>query len=353
MAFQKSKLMRLPRDVLIGSDVISQIDTFCSNLNLNNRALIITGSTTKKVAGERVAEQLENNGYNVEIVVIENATQKAIKKSIDMGQELGNPFFVGVGGGKVIDVSKVASFELNSKFISVPTAASHDGIASSRASIKNDEKNKVSVETIPPIGIVADTNIISKAPWRLTCSGCADVLSNYTAVKDWELAYRLKNEDYSSYASALSKMTAETLVEDGSSIKKDLEESAWIVIKSLISSGVAMSIAGSSRPASGSEHMFSHKLDKIAPKPALHGEQCGVGSIMMMYLHGGNWKGIRQVLKKIGAPYNSETLGIEPKYIVEALKKAHTIRPERYTILGKEGLSDGAAERLAKKTMVI
>ena len=56
-----------------------------------------------------------------------------------------------------------------------------------------------------------------------------------------------------------------------------------------------MSIAGSSRPASGSEHMFSHALDRIAPKPALHGEQCGVGTIMMMYLHGGNWQTVQPV----------------------------------------------------------
>ena len=56
----------------------------------------------------------------------------------------------------------------------------------------------------------------------------------------------------------------------------------------MISSGMAISIAGNSRPASGSEHKFSHALDMIAPKPALHGEQCGVGTIMMMYLHGGD-----------------------------------------------------------------
>ena len=62
-----------------------------------------------------------------------------------------------------------------------------------------------------------------------------------------------------------------------------------------------------------------HALDKIAPKPALHGEQCGVGTIMMMYLHGGNWQEIREALKKIGAPVTAEELGIEDKYIIEAL----------------------------------
>ena len=124
------------------------------------------------------------------------------------------------------------------------------------------------------------------------------------------------------------------------------------MLKALVSNGVAMSIAGSSRPASGSEHMFSHALDRIAPKSALHGEQCGVGTIMMMYLHGGNWQEIRDALKKIGAPTNAEELGIEDKYIIEALVQAHSIRPDRYTILGN-GLTPEAAEKVARITKVI
>jgi len=113
-----------------------------------------------------------------------------------------------------------------------------------------------------------------------------------------------------------------------------------------------MSIAGSSRPASGSEHMFSHALDIVAEKPALHGEQCGVGTIMMMSLHGGDWKRIREVLKCIGAPVTAEELGVDRDEIIEALLMAHRIRPERYTILGS-GLTKGAAIKLAKKTGII
>ena len=125
-----------------------------------------------------------------------------------------------------------------------------------------------------------------------------------------------------------------------------------MVVKALVASGVAMSIAGSSRPASGSEHKFSHALNLVAPKPALHGEQCGMGSIMMMFLHGGKWQKIRQALLTIGAPTNAKELGIDPEYIIEALLQAHTIRPQRYTILGT-GLTEDAARNLAKITYVI
>ena len=72
----------------------------------------------------------------------------------------------------------------------------------------------------------------------------------------------------------------------------------------------------------------------------------------MMYLHGGDWKKISDALKMIGAPTTAKELGIEDKYILEALVLSHTIRPERYTILGT-GLTPDAAEIVARKTKVI
>ena len=99
--------------------------------------------------------------------------------------------------------------------------------------------------------------------------------------------------------------------------------------------------------------MFSHFLDKIAPGKALHGEQCGVGSIMMMYLHGGDWLRIRSALSMIGAPTSAKELGVTKEELVEALVHAHEIRKDRYTILGDRGLTRDAAERLANITKVI
>ena len=114
-----------------------------------------------------------------------------------------------------------------------------------------------------------------------------------------------------------------------------------------------MSIAGSSRPASGAEHKFSHALDQIADTPALHGAQCGIGTIMMMYLHGGDWEQVRKALKAVGAPTTAQQLNIPDEQIIQALVKAHEIKPERYTILGFKGLTEDAAGALAKTTMVI
>jgi glycerol-1-phosphate dehydrogenase [NAD(P)+] len=114
-----------------------------------------------------------------------------------------------------------------------------------------------------------------------------------------------------------------------------------------------MSIAGSSRPCSGSAHLFSHALDLIVDKPALHGEQCGVGCIIMAKLHGFDWEKIRDRLQILGAPTTALGLGIKKEKIIEALVMAQGIRPDRYTILSKVTLDRFSAEALAVETGVI
>jgi glycerol-1-phosphate dehydrogenase [NAD(P)+] len=94
-------------------------------------------------------------------------------------------------------------------------------------------------------------------------------------------------------------------------------------------------------------------LDQISEKPALHGEQCGVGSIMMAKLHGLNWQALRESLKTIGAPTTAEELGISDKTIIKALRLSRSIRPERYTILNKVELDEKKAIDLAESTGII
>jgi glycerol-1-phosphate dehydrogenase [NAD(P)+] len=352
VAFEKEKWMQLPRDVLIGHGVIQKIGTVCNHLDAGKKGIIVTGKHTRKVAGEHVLEILTDAGYEIYLIEVSSISEEDIERVKEMARDCNVEFMLGVGGGRIIDTGKIASYELRLPYISVPTIASHDGMASPRASMK-DRGSPVSIQTHAPLAVVADTEVISSAPFRFTAAGCGDILANYTAVRDWRLAYRLRNAEFSSYAAALSEMTANMIMEDVDVIRRRDELSAWTVVKALVSSGVAMSIAGSSAPASGSEHKFSHALNIIADKPALHGEQCGIGTIMMTYLYGENWQRIRDVLQKIGAPTTAKELGIKDEYIVEALTQAHKINPSRYTILGDLGLTYEAAERLALVTGVI
>ncbi len=353
--FEKVKWMQLPRDVLIGHGVLEEISRVCKHLGVRKKAVIVTGvHHTKKIAGEKVLEILSEAGYEVNLEEVPSISVESLEHVKNVSSAKKAKFILGVGGGSVIDTAKIASFELGIPFISVPTIASHDGIVSPRASMKDKDKgNTVSIQANAPLAVVADTKIISSAPYRFTAAGCGDLLANYTAIRDWRLAQRLRNAEFSSYAAALSEMTANMVMENVTEIKQKDEQSAWIVVKALVSSGVAISIAGSSTPASGSEHKFSHALDMIAENPALHGEQCGVGTIMMTYLHGENWQRVKAVLKEIGAPTTAKDLGVKEEHIIEALTLAHKINPGRYTILGDSGLTYEAAERLAVVTGVI
>jgi glycerol-1-phosphate dehydrogenase [NAD(P)+] len=341
--------MELPCRVVVGSGAISEIPEICDNLKLKDRSLIITGPNTLNVIGREILDLLER--FEPEVMVSAASRLEEVDRAESLAREVKAGFIVGAGGGRSIDIAKMASIRREIPFLSVPTAASHDGICSAQASITvNGETTSISAQA--PLAIIADTRVIAKAPGRLLSAGCGDIISNYTALLDWQLAHRLKNEEYSEYAAALSEMTARMIVELAPTIRPGLEESAGVVVKALISSGVAMSIAGSSRPASGSEHMFAHAVNRIAPGRALHGELCGIGTIVMMYLHGADWRMIRDALQHTGAPTSAIQVGLDEDVVIEALINAHKIRPERYTILDS-GLARKAAIKAAEAAKII
>lgn len=348
--FIKVKSVEMPRDIVAGHGVIEGVRDICEGLHFSGAGTIITGGKTAEVAGNYVRDQM--TGYDMDVCSVGNATAENAQKAADIAREHGSSFILAVGGGSKIDLAKVVSNELRIPFISIPTSAAHDGIASNRASLKSDSGSR-SVSSASPMAVIADTEIISRAPFRLLSSGCADVISNLTAIMDWDFARRLKGEDFSRSAYSLSKHAAEGIIESSELIKPGVEESAWLAIKPIIMSGISMCIAGSSRPTSGAEHMFSHTLDIRCPGRALHGEQCGVGSIMTMYLHGGDWEMIRDALENIGAPTTAKQLGIPAEEIVYAMSHATEIRSDRFTILGDKGITEDVAERVAKATGVI
>lgn len=361
--FTKFKVMIFPREVIVGHNTTDQIKSICNHLAPSNNVLLVCDKNTKKISGDRIDRILTSAGYEVNMVVLQLPlikrevlpawpTIREVNTVIKEVKKTNSDFLIGVGGGSVIDVTKLATFELSMNFVSVPTSASHDGMASPRASLK-DKRGSISRSAVSPIAVLADTAVIMKAPYRMLASGCADVISNLTAVKDWELAHRLKDEEFSNFAASFSTTASRLILEKAEDIRSGLEEAVWQAIKSMVVSGVAMSVAGNTRPASGAEHMFSHMLDSIAPGKAFHGEQCGIGSIMMMYLHGGDWQEIRNALKMIGAPTTTKELNIPKKKIIQALMGAQKIRPDRYTILGEQGLTEDAAKKLAKITGVI
>ena len=346
MKTKPARSMVLPRMVVTGPGVLEQIPAIIAELDIPERGLIVCDTNTLDIAGNKVIEYLEACGHPMSKVEIKGANIEELERVEAFSDKI--DFLVGLGGGRPIDIAKQAGFNNDIPFISIPTAASHDGFGSARASIRRDGR-KTSMQAIPPVAVVADTEIISKAPKRLLGAGVGDIISNQTAVLDWKLAGQ--KADYSEYAAALSEMAAELVEKDIEKVASGKEEGVRLVVKALISSGVAMSIAGTSRPASGGEHKFSHWLDSNHDNPALHGEQCGVGSIVTMFLHGGDWNRIRNTLRAVNAPINSRELGIDDSIVLEALIKSKEIRPQRITIL--DNSTQEQIEKAALATGVI
>jgi len=344
--------MQLPREVIVGKGTLKCVPEVAKRLGLRGKALVLSDSICYDVAGKAVSDFLTESGLSIDFLLVKTMNKKDVLDIESQIKKLKPKVLFGVGGGTIIDAAKISSGRLNIPFISVPTTVSHDGIASPLASIKGSDK-PYSELAQAPLAIIADTEVIAQAPWRFVISGCGDVIAKITAVKDWKLAHIEKNEYYGEYAASLALMSAKLVMENAELIASRKDEGLHVLLEALISCGVAMSIAGSSRPCSGSEHLFSHALDIFNSHHAMHGEQCGVGSMLSAYLYKANWQRIRNTLKLIGAPTTASELGFKDADLVKALEVAAKIRPERYTILQKLNLDFEACEKTAKATGII
>ena len=199
-----------------------------------------------------------------------------------------------------------------------------------------------------------DTDIIAKSPYRLTAAGAGDMIAKLTAIADWRLSHEKTGEYISEYAANINNTAAKLIMKNAKAIKNLETDGLRVLIEALVFSGVSMSIAGSSRPASGSEHMFSHALKVLYPdKKSLHGEECALGSVVYSYFHGIDWKKTMKALKTIGLPTNCKELGIPEDIFVKALYKAKEVRSDRYTILDEGKIDEKSAKNAAKELGII
>ena len=352
MTSDPNHLMELPRKILIGNDVIYQLGSFIRDLNDKTSIIaVISGNTVKARVGKECVEALDSSSLKHKWIETPNASMNDINSAQSLVRKEQPNFIVGVGGGRSVDVAKMISFNLNIPFISVPTSASHDGISSPFVSIRGRDK-PYSLKAHAPIGVIADTKLISEAPYRLQASGCGDLIGKITAVKDWELARDDNNEYFGSYAANLANMSAKIIIENSS--KLSCRANIRTIVEALISAGVASCIAGSSRPCSGSEHLFSHAQEYVAKTNCgLHGERVGIGTIMMSKIHGLDHAVIIKTLQNIKAPTTAKEIDVTEDQIIQSLLIAQSLRPERYTILNKIKMDKGSAREIAKSVSVI
>ncbi|MFC0599298.1 iron-containing alcohol dehydrogenase family protein [Streptomyces palmae] len=246
---------------------------------------------------------------------------------------------VGLGGGKIIDCAKFAAARIGLPLVAVATNLSHDGLCSPVATLDNDA-GRGSYGVPNPIAVVIDLDVIRQAPIRFVRSGIGDALSNISAVADWELSNRETGEQIDGLAAAIARQAGEAVLRHPGGVGDDAF--LQVLAEGLVLTGISMSVAGDSRPASGACHEINHAFDLLYPKRAAsHGEQCGLGGAFAMYLRGAHAESAHmvEVLHRHGLPVLPEDIGFTVDEFVKAVEFAPQTRPGRYTILEHLDLS--------------
>ncbi len=235
---------------------------------------------------------------------------------------------IGFGGGKALDVGKYIAFLWRLPYFSVPTSLSNDGFCSSRSSLTIGGRRH-SLPAAMPSGVILDTAVCLNAPAILWHSGVGDLVSKFTAVADWKIAFHETGTPVDDFAALVSDASVYQFM---ARPKRDLE-GIRLLGTALLLNGISMSICGSSRPASGSEHLISHALDSLSKRPRLHGLQVGVATYLVSLLQGQNSGPIADLFDITGFWQAIANDPFDRAEWLEACRVAPSIKPDFYTIL--------------------
>jgi glycerol-1-phosphate dehydrogenase [NAD(P)+] len=245
---------------------------------------------------------------------------------------------VGIGGGRTLDVAKYAAGLTGLPMVAVATNLAHDGIASPVASLEyNGRKGSYGVHI--PIAVVVDLDFVRECPPEQLRSGLGDALSNLNALADWELAGRERGEQVDGLAATFARSGAESLLHRTDELGSDAFLTA--LAEALVLSGLAMAVAGSSRPCSGACHEISHAIDALYPGQATHGEQVAVGALFASFLRGSELtEALDAAFQRHGVPRLPDDLRLTDEQFAAAVGHAPSTRPDRYTILEHLDMSE-------------
>jgi glycerol-1-phosphate dehydrogenase [NAD(P)+] len=255
---------------------------------------------------------------------------------------------VGVGGGRTIDVAKYAAGRQGLPMVAVATSLSHDGIGSP-VSVLEEDGVRTSHGVPMPLAVIVDLEFVHKSSDTSLRSGIGDVISNINAVADWQLSEEATGEPIDGFAMMLGRMAAEVVISRTDDMRSRRFMAA--LADALITSGLAMTVAGTSRPCSGSCHEISHAIDLLFPGTASHGEQVAVGALFSLFVRGAKDDAgvVAECLRRYGLPILPQDLGLIPSQFSEAVLRAPETRPDRYTILEHLKLDQRAVDLAVKE----
>lgn len=336
--------INIPALLRIKPNALNKLGKYLRKGDLDRVALYY-GEGMKDLVGERVSISLESSEIRVvyEETVRDNLAEDVLTSAFKLPRDV--EAIVAVGGGKAIDCAKYVAFLSHVPIFSVPTSISNDGFASPQSSLVVAGKRK-SMKAVIPHGVILDTEIIGSSPERMTFSGIGDLVSKYSAAHDWKLAYHAEGEPVNDFAVMIGLQSAENLVNFPNKSIHDLEF-LRLVCGALVMSGVAMEVSGSSRPASGSEHLISHAYDSLATKPSLHGIQVGVATLASTWLQRHPKRElILSLLEESGFCAYVESNPLERDAFLRAIEAAPSIKPGYYTILSNDAARAALADEI-------
>jgi glycerol-1-phosphate dehydrogenase [NAD(P)+] len=282
--------------------------------------------------GQEIADVLRPSLENAEILTVEGGSVEAAR---DLATQLRSGFFdavVGIGGGKTLDTTKHAATLTGMPMVAVATSLAHDGLASPVASLEHDGR-KGSYGVQIPIAVMVDLDYVLRSEPAMRRSGIGDAISNFGAVADWKLARRERGEEVDGLAVTFARSSAMSILYREDSI--DDVPFLTALAEALVLGGLAMAVAGSSRPCSGADHEILHAIDHLFPGTAHHGELAGAASLFTAHLREDEslFAATSKCLARHGLPRTPADLGLSNEQFGEAVVAAPDTRPDRYTIL--------------------
>jgi glycerol-1-phosphate dehydrogenase [NAD(P)+] len=336
---RQMELPRFLRAVEGGAQLRDTLVAICGELGFSSVCLISGATVTRDLAG-RLVDQID---LAAGLLVVPENSQEQVDL-IAQSPELGTvDAAIAVGGGKTIDVAKSACEQADIPVIVVPTQLTADGIASPVSVIRTRSGVMESRHARLPIGVVVDLEVLKRSPVESARAGLGDLIANAGAVRDWRRAAAAGGEATDDFAALLAEAAGDLVSgTDVTCLRAGPLEADFLhrLLQGLVLSGLAMEIAGSSRPCSGSEHLVSHAIDQLYPGTARHGEQVAFGAMLCTRLQGEDWKAVKQLMVSAGMDSAAAGLGLSEEQIVAAVRTAPTTRPGRYTVLDEVDLSD-------------
>lgn len=319
----------------VGRGVINNIAETLSTEKIVGKILYVSDDVVDKLYGNIVKKQIKEVGKLVEEFVTQNTIAYALMIA-EKVIETDICCIIGVGGGKVLDVCKYAAFITKRPFLSVPTTVANDGLVSPIAVLKRQDGKPKSLGCCMASMVLIDTEVICAGPCQLIKAGIGDTISNYMALLDWDLACKRGKDKMNGYAYLMSKNSLDMLMNTQChSLTPEFVED---LINSLVLSGIAMDFAGSSRPVSGSEHLFSHALDYYCKIGNLHGIQTALGTVAMLKIIKKDQTDVMNYLNRFEVDINPQKLSIDVDTFVYCMQNAPQMRTNRYTYLNEVDL---------------